>query len=333
MPLQGQRLFDSEAYTMGLKRSRCGLANVKLMWSAWQQLPAASLPNDDRTLARLADFGTDIRAWLRCKETALKGFVLCSDGRFYHRDLSGEATKSSASRKASADKKRAQRDRQRRNDVAELLGSGALDVTEPLFGRGVAPLSPAIVGANLLNPNGNQVDVSRDGEVDVPKYRTGQDKEGEKKDSESLRDSATQSFAKTEIQSPALVGLPDGNDASDAAMPPQEPADAARRQLWSEGRRILALLKPGLGQDRVGKMLGTWAQQVGGNHARVVQALRDAEADMASSRILGDPVAYVGGILKRAAGGSAGGGRQQGPVTALQRLREMDERGQFGDFG
>lgn len=91
MPLLGQRLTGSTFYSLALSNPRAGLAALKLWWEAWQQCPAGSLPADDRTLCRLADFGTDLRGWSRAKTIALHGFILCNDGRLYHPLLCREA--------------------------------------------------------------------------------------------------------------------------------------------------------------------------------------------------------------------------------------------------
>lgn len=89
MPLYGHRLFGSEFWA---KATDAGFrAAFKLWWTAFQQCPAASLPNDDAALCRLADMGRDIRGWKRIREEALHGFILCSDGRLYHRMLAGVA--------------------------------------------------------------------------------------------------------------------------------------------------------------------------------------------------------------------------------------------------
>lgn len=63
-------------------------AGLNLWFSAWESKPAGSLRADDAALAKSAGMGRDIRGWLRVKELALQGFVLCSDGRLYHRTLS-----------------------------------------------------------------------------------------------------------------------------------------------------------------------------------------------------------------------------------------------------
>ncbi|AQU86204.1 hypothetical protein B0W47_00615 [Komagataeibacter nataicola] len=89
MPLFGHRLFSSEFYTEASDAEF--RAGMRLWWAAWNQLPAGSLPNSDRALATLADFGRDVKAWQAVKERALHGFILCSDGRLYHPMLCQEA--------------------------------------------------------------------------------------------------------------------------------------------------------------------------------------------------------------------------------------------------
>jgi|GEM_PF-2196909 len=92
MPLFGHKLFASEFYTeASADEFRAGL---RLWWAAWNQVPAGSLPNSDRALATLADFGRDIEAWQDVKERALHGFIECSDGRLYHPMICAEAIES-----------------------------------------------------------------------------------------------------------------------------------------------------------------------------------------------------------------------------------------------
>ena len=85
MPLYGVHLFGSE---FNARVSDAGWrAAVTLWWAAWNQVPAASLPNDDAALTRLADLGRDTRAFAKIKAEALHGFELADDGRLYHRAL------------------------------------------------------------------------------------------------------------------------------------------------------------------------------------------------------------------------------------------------------
>lgn len=82
MPLDVVRLRDSDLSAIS---SAEGFRAAVLLWCAsWHQRPAASLPNDDRSLALLAGFGRDLKAWREVREEALRGFVECSDSRLYH---------------------------------------------------------------------------------------------------------------------------------------------------------------------------------------------------------------------------------------------------------
>lgn len=65
-----------------------------LLWcAAWHEQPASSLPNNDKLLSYFAGYGNDIENWLKVKEEALQGFILCSDGRLYHPSLAEKAAK------------------------------------------------------------------------------------------------------------------------------------------------------------------------------------------------------------------------------------------------
>src|SRR4051812_6586693 len=89
MPLLGGHLFGSN---FNAKASDLEFrVALTLWWAAWTQHPAASLPDDDQALCKLADLGRDMRAWKRVKTVALHGFVKCSDGRLYHRTLAKQA--------------------------------------------------------------------------------------------------------------------------------------------------------------------------------------------------------------------------------------------------
>ncbi len=76
MPLHVARLRDSELTALATPAEfRAAL----LLWCvSWHQVPAASLPNDDRLLAKYSEAGP---AWKKVKPVALRGFVLCTDGR------------------------------------------------------------------------------------------------------------------------------------------------------------------------------------------------------------------------------------------------------------
>ena len=69
-------------------------ALVLLMVKAWEQVPAMTLPDDDRLLASWAGFGRDIEAWAAVREDVMAGWVHCSDGRMHHPEFSRWALQS-----------------------------------------------------------------------------------------------------------------------------------------------------------------------------------------------------------------------------------------------
>jgi hypothetical protein len=79
MPVDLVRLFDSDIYALSTGDEF--KAAFTLWGKAFLQVPAGSLPTDDRILAHLS--GTGAR-WARVKAMALRGWIECSDGRLYH---------------------------------------------------------------------------------------------------------------------------------------------------------------------------------------------------------------------------------------------------------
>lgn len=89
MPLDVVRLRDSDlAATESAEAFR---AAVMLWCASWHQLPAASLPDDDRVLANLAGYGRVVKEWQKEREGAMRGWVKCADGRLYHQVVAEKA--------------------------------------------------------------------------------------------------------------------------------------------------------------------------------------------------------------------------------------------------
>lgn len=59
-------------------------AAIKLWTESMRQLPAGSLPNNDKIISSLAGYATPSKRWQKVKPMAMHGFTLCSDGRWYH---------------------------------------------------------------------------------------------------------------------------------------------------------------------------------------------------------------------------------------------------------
>lgn len=97
MPLEVVRLRDSDLVVLA---SGDEFRAAVLLWcAAWHQVPAASLPRDERMLASLAGFGRDLKGWRAVSEAALRGFVECSDGRLYHPVIADKAIESGSKKR------------------------------------------------------------------------------------------------------------------------------------------------------------------------------------------------------------------------------------------
>lgn len=59
-------------------------AALKLWVAAMRQVPAGSLPNNDRIIASLAGYANAPKGWSKVKDMALYGWVPCNDDRLYH---------------------------------------------------------------------------------------------------------------------------------------------------------------------------------------------------------------------------------------------------------
>jgi hypothetical protein len=113
MPLLGAKLFSSD---FNLEASDAEFRRgLMLWWAAWNQQPAASLPNSERAQAKLAGFEDEKSpTWRKVKARALHGFVLCSDGRLYHPIVAEQALIAWEKRLEDGTKRENENERQRR---------------------------------------------------------------------------------------------------------------------------------------------------------------------------------------------------------------------------
>lgn len=79
MRLDTVRLLDSDLFAKS--KGDEFKAAVALWCKSWGQVPAGSLPDDDQILAHLSGAGSK---WKKVRAMALRGWVVCSDGRLYH---------------------------------------------------------------------------------------------------------------------------------------------------------------------------------------------------------------------------------------------------------
>lgn len=79
MPLEIERLLASDTWVLGTPEEK--VAAIHLWCKSWHQVPAGSLPDDDRILQHLSGAG---QRWKKLRPHALRGWTKCTDGRFYH---------------------------------------------------------------------------------------------------------------------------------------------------------------------------------------------------------------------------------------------------------
>lgn len=107
MPLDVRRLLTSETWVLGEADEK--VAALSLWCEAWHQVPAASLPENERMLAHLSGAGQ--AGWKKVRDHALRGWIKCSDGRLYHPVVAEKAIEAWA-------KKETQRVRSRKANAA-----------------------------------------------------------------------------------------------------------------------------------------------------------------------------------------------------------------------
>ena len=126
MPLDIERLFGSRFHAIANDAE--WRAGVTLWLRSFHQVPAASLPDDDIQLCRLAELGRDTAAWQTVRAGALHGWIKCSDGRLYNPTVAEKAT-------AAWERKKQQRERSRRANEARWGGrapsSGSVPASDP----------------------------------------------------------------------------------------------------------------------------------------------------------------------------------------------------------
>ncbi|MDN7897179.1 DUF1376 domain-containing protein [Burkholderia cepacia] len=191
MPLDVERVIDSD--TFGLSTGDEFKTAFRLWAKSWKQVPAASLPSDDRLLAHLA--GIELATWRKRKEIALRGWILCNDGRLYHPVIAEKALEAMQRREEHADREentqsRQQRLRERRKAMFEQLRRhdiipawdtktselerlvASLGSPQPVT-QTVTPETPSVTGGVPESVTGG---VTRDAPATaIEKDRTGQD--------------------------------------------------------------------------------------------------------------------------------------------------------------
>jgi len=132
MPLFGDRLFGSATWIAASPEAK--VAALRLWWRSFaHEVPAGSLPNDDMLLADYAGYGVAVKAWQKIKPQAMRGWLLCSDGRLYHRTVAEVALEAWEQRKRNREKQARWRNKDRSVTPPVTVTEG---VTKPFRNAG-----------------------------------------------------------------------------------------------------------------------------------------------------------------------------------------------------
>jgi hypothetical protein len=267
MELDVQTLRDSKfAAEVEPEAFRAGV----LLWCAsWHQVPAASLPDNDKELSGLAGFGRVVKEWLKFKEEALALFVKCSDGRLYHRVISKKAVTAWESR-LHHHYDRA-RDRLRKlNKSREAAGQPLLpeitfDQWNELRIAGGIPMEKADAAVGIPTETrkpsaGIPLDSSLKGKGNGKGDGTEMERNGDSLGSEAIASGA----AAPGEQLPLVVVA--------VGEPLPSAAEMTRTELWRAGKSLLT--HQGMPEKQCGSFVGKLVKSYG--EEIVVDAIREA---------------------------------------------------------
>lgn len=257
MPYYGNRLLNSD-FDAKVSDAEFRAAH-NLWWSAWNQVPAASLPDDDAVLCKLAGLGRDMKSWRKVRNGALHGFVKCSDGRLYHKFLSEVAIDSYAKRLKAAEK--------REGDRARLAAWRAMKAAAMKREQGKSVDGDETASETRFEtPDETQPETSKTGQDG-----TGQDNNSEPKGSGAGapspgegKDDPDAGIPTSALKSPVIPSLP----------VPKEPD--YRTLAWREGKRVISELT-GMSASRAGGILSNLAKAVSNDFAALCAILQEAE--------------------------------------------------------
>lgn len=160
MPLDVVRLADSDLFALSTGEEF--KAAVALWCKSWLQVPAASLPNDDRILAHLSGAGS---RWPKVKAMALRGWIECSDGRLYHPVVAEKARHAWKQR----EQQRARANRRWGNDGGNAAPDpDAMPDDHPRQSRGDAAACPTACPTAYAPAMQGRGRVKREEERDIP---------------------------------------------------------------------------------------------------------------------------------------------------------------------
>lgn len=271
MPLIIVRLLDSDFYALSTgDEFKAGLT---LWCRAFLQLPAGSLPDNEKILARLSGAGKD---WPKVRAMALHGWVKCSDGRLYHPVVAQKALESWTTRQDYRDRMAKAREAkalknqsvtpnggggntQHAPSDAECITGSIIEVNDrPITGSIIEPITEPVIGP---------VTEPIPAPITALKGREGKGREVSKK--ESKKDTKAPPWTRL---------LASCNDP--------------RATLWSEGLTQIQAIT-GLPPPRAKALLGRWLRDLRDDCTALLQII---QAALDTNPI--DPIPWIAKAVK-----------------------------------
>jgi len=284
IPIDIVRLFNSEFHARS--DDAVWRAGMTLWLKAFHQVPAASIPDDDVALARLAELGRDVKSWKKIREGALYGWVKCLDGRLYHpvvAEKAMEAWQGKKNQRVRTGKARLQAMLARLPKACEPVELAHMECSiQTLMTELSQSLSQTEHAALEASVTDLLAEAKRKGEWKGKKERKGkgQDLPG--------------GFA----PDGADAGVPGLSDSSADQMPERMTKD----EIWHSGKSLL--MQSGMPRSQCGSFLGKLVRDH--TAAVVVEAVRAAVVERPA-----DPVSFLAAACKRRPGRRAYDSRLQ----------------------
>lgn len=271
LPLDIVRLFNSEFHARS--DDPVWRAGLTLWLKSFHQVPAASVPDDDVALARLAELGRDVKTWKKLREGALYGWIQCSDGRWYHPvvvEKALEAWNGKKAQRARTAKARLQALITRLSQAKDFFDAASIESSIQSLLEALSHL--------LLQSEFKSVERSvTDSVAESKRKREGKGKgEGKREGEVNLTPSD-----------------PDGSGGSAPPDAEKSPDEMTKDELWSAGKSLL--VQSGLPKEQCGTFVGKLVKDYGDKV--VVEAVRTAVVERPA-----DPVSFLKATCQRLAG-------------------------------
>jgi hypothetical protein len=253
MPLEIARLRRSRAWLLAKRTPELAFYQINLWTASWHDTPAASLEDDDDVLADLAM--CDPKRWRRIKVDVMRGWVKCSDERWYHpvvAEKAMEAWKGKLEQRWRSECARIKKHNDRhktdlpRPEFLEWMSLGCPQGQALPVPRDKPTLSP---GTDQTCPEGQGSTVPRDIHSKGKGERQGQ---GQGQGQGELKPSVP------------------GGTAAEAAQ--KSPEQLTKDELWRVGKSLLA--EAGMPKGQCGSFVGSLVKGYGS--LAVIEAVRAA---------------------------------------------------------